>query len=337
MIPLLCACWFLCCGVAWGNLPHAGHTACYYADGAGNVTALMDAQEGIAARYLYNPFGRLTGQWGPMAEANRYRFSSKEVHAASGLSYYGFRFYDAGLQRWLNPDPLGEGAGPNLYEAFSNNPLLFADRDGLDNMYNMPAGNNAVPDIVASMPVGEGGVISGYREGIDPLFLLGSLTPFDPNQLLSLPGPLNDLVTLASASSTGNEKLQAGAGLAVWALTKGKKLGMSAKPCPAAKTIDPATVRFSQSSISRNFSSGGAIEDLAVGLRNGSVNPANIQPIRLVEQDGNLFSLDNRRLWSFQQAEVPVPFRMATPQEAAGEAWKFTTPNGGTSIRVRGQ
>ena len=102
-------------------------------------------------------------------------------------------------------------------------------------------------------------------------------------------------------------------------------------------TIDAASVRFSQSSISRNFSTGGTIDDLAAGLRNGSINPADIPPIRLVEQDGNLFSLDNRRLWSFQQAEVPVPYRMATPQEAAGEAWKFTTQNGGTSIRVRGQ
>jgi hypothetical protein len=105
----------------------------------------------------------------------------------------------------------------------------------------------------------------------------------------------------------------------------------------AAETIDSAALRFSQSSISRNFSAGGTIDDLAAGLRSGSVNPADIPAIRLVEKDGNLFTLDNRRLWSFQQAELPVPYRMATPQEAAAEAWKFTTENGGTSIRVREQ
>lgn len=105
----------------------------------------------------------------------------------------------------------------------------------------------------------------------------------------------------------------------------------------AANTIDSAAVRFSQSSISRNFSAGGTIDDLAAGLRSGSVNPNSIPPIRLVEREGSMFTLDNRRLWSFQQAEVPIPYRMATPQEAAAEAWKFTTPNGGTSIRVRGQ
>ena len=105
----------------------------------------------------------------------------------------------------------------------------------------------------------------------------------------------------------------------------------------AVNTIDSAAVRFSQSSISRNFSAGGTIDDLASGLRTGSVNPTSIPPIRLVERERTMFTLDNRRLWSFQQAKVPVPYRMATPQEAAAEAWKFTTPNGGASIRVRGQ
>lgn len=28
---------------------------------------------------------------------------------------------------------------------------------------------------------------------------------------------------------------------------------------------------------------------------------------------------------------------VATPEQAAAQAWKFTTENGGTSIRIRGQ
>jgi YD repeat-containing protein len=35
----------------------------YHSDGSGNVTALMDGNEDIVARYLYNPFGKLIGQW----------------------------------------------------------------------------------------------------------------------------------------------------------------------------------------------------------------------------------------------------------------------------------
>ena len=81
-------------------------TAFYHADGNGNITALMDGNENIVARYLYSPFGTLLGQWGNLAAANLYRFSSKEFHVNSGLVYYLYRFYDPNLQRWPNRDPL---------------------------------------------------------------------------------------------------------------------------------------------------------------------------------------------------------------------------------------
>jgi RHS repeat-associated protein len=174
-----------------------------------------------------------------LADANLYRFSSKELHPNSGIYYYGFRFYEPTMQRWMNKDPLGIGGGVNLYAAFFNSPPRFVDRNGLDNIWNMPAGQNAVPDIVASMPVGGGEVQSGYTEGIDPLFLLAGMTPFDPNQLLSLPGQLSDLVTLASDSSAGEEKLEAGVGLAASVLTKGKKI-----PCKVTKKIPRNKLKY---------------------------------------------------------------------------------------------
>ena len=78
----------------------------YHADGNGNITALMDGNENIVARYLYHPFGKLLGQWGTLAAANEMRFSSKEWNANAGLYYYLYRFYDPNLQRWPNRDPL---------------------------------------------------------------------------------------------------------------------------------------------------------------------------------------------------------------------------------------
>ena len=101
--------------------------------------------------------------------------------------------------------------------------------------------------------------------------------------------------------------------------------------------IDPATVRFSQDSIKGTFKAGGSVDDLAAGLKAGTIKPGDIPAIRLVDKDGVLYSLDNRRLQAFQQAGVPIPYRMATPEEVAAEAFKFTTENGGTSIRVRGK
>jgi RHS repeat-associated protein len=66
-----------------------------------------------------------------MAEANLYRFSSKEAHPNSGLTYYLYRFYDPSLQRWVNRDPIGERGGLNLYEFAWNDPVDLFDRFGL--------------------------------------------------------------------------------------------------------------------------------------------------------------------------------------------------------------
>jgi hypothetical protein len=101
--------------------------------------------------------------------------------------------------------------------------------------------------------------------------------------------------------------------------------------------MDPYDARFSQASIRRAFRDGRTIDDLAEDLRSGRLTPEDIPPIRLVERDGKLYTLDNRRLEAFRRAGVNIRYRMATEEEAVGEAWKFTTRNDGASVRVRGE
>lgn len=72
-------------------------------------------------------------------------------------------------------------------------------------------------------------------------------------------------------------------------------------------------------------------------LRTGQVRSDSLPPIRIFRKDGNVFSLDNRRLYAAQQAGVRIKTVGATKSEIMREAWKFTTKNGGSSIRVRGQ
>jgi RHS repeat-associated protein len=106
-------------------------TTFYHADGNGNITALMDGSENIVARYLYGPFGKLVGEWGPMASVNEMQFSSIPYHNLSGLLLYPFRAYDPNLQRWLNQDPIGEAGGLNLYRFVGNDPINRVDPLGL--------------------------------------------------------------------------------------------------------------------------------------------------------------------------------------------------------------
>lgn len=82
--------------------------AFYHADGNGNVTCLILQNQQIAAKYLYDPFGNMLAMSGPLAGANKYRFSSKEWDDNAGLYYYLYRFYDPNLQRWPNRDPVTE-------------------------------------------------------------------------------------------------------------------------------------------------------------------------------------------------------------------------------------
>lgn len=103
----------------------------YHADAGGNITCLINSNQIVVARYLYDPFGNVIAASGPMAQVNKYRFSSKEFQENSGLYYYGYRSYDPSLQRWLNRDPLGEAGGINLYGFVGNDPINLIDDSGL--------------------------------------------------------------------------------------------------------------------------------------------------------------------------------------------------------------
>src|SRR5207237_770238 len=103
----------------------------YHADGGGNITYMVDSSQNLAASYRYDPFGNTISSSGTLAGTNIYRFSSKEIHVKSGMYYYGYRFYDPNLQRWINRDPIMEWGGMNLYRFVRNSPTDMADLFGL--------------------------------------------------------------------------------------------------------------------------------------------------------------------------------------------------------------
>jgi hypothetical protein len=92
--------------------------------------------------------------------------------------------------------------------------------------------------------------------------------------------------------------------------------------------INPSNVRFTQDSIRATLKSGQSIDELAATLRgpDGANVARGMEPIRLVEKDGLLWTLDNRRLAAFAGTGRDIPFRMATGAEISAEwANKFTT------------
>ncbi len=103
-----------------------------FADHLGSGTLELDNNARIISQESYYPFGG-TSWWAGRstveASYKTIRYSGKE-RDATGLYYYGLRYYAPWLQRWINPDPAGTVDGMNLYRFVRNSPLRFADQQG---------------------------------------------------------------------------------------------------------------------------------------------------------------------------------------------------------------
>lgn len=92
-----------------------------------NTIALVSSEQNIVEAYPIDSFGTEHTETSPL---NPWRFASKR--ALEGLIYFGHRFYDPHLKRWLTPDPSGFADGSNLYAYALNSPLNRLDLFGLD-------------------------------------------------------------------------------------------------------------------------------------------------------------------------------------------------------------
>ncbi|MCQ2331272.1 MAG: RHS repeat-associated core domain-containing protein, partial [Paludibacteraceae bacterium] len=99
-------------------------------DAYGNVMEYRAADGSLAASYVYDAFGCTASQNGPLADAFRFRYSTKCFDAATGLYYYGKRFYSPALRRWFNRDPIEEDGGVNVYAFCRNNGVVYYDKNG---------------------------------------------------------------------------------------------------------------------------------------------------------------------------------------------------------------
>lgn len=101
-------------------------------DHLGSCALELDSSGDIISQERYHPFGTtawFAGRGEVEASYKTVRYSGQE-RDATGLYYYGFRYYVPWLQRWLNADPAGDVSGLNLYEFCGNNTISRIDPDG---------------------------------------------------------------------------------------------------------------------------------------------------------------------------------------------------------------
>ncbi|HCN66015.1 MAG TPA: hypothetical protein DIT33_21815 [Pseudomonas sp.] len=101
-------------------------------DHLGSSTLELDQNGELLSQESYYPYGGTAWWAAKSALEARYkviRYSGKE-RDATGLYYYGFRYYAPWLQRWINPDPAGDVDGLNHYRFVANSPIRLTDNDG---------------------------------------------------------------------------------------------------------------------------------------------------------------------------------------------------------------
>ena len=98
-------------------------------DCQGNICRLLDPMANrIAERYDFTAFG--LEQPNGQAYLNPWRYASKRTDSGLNLVYYGQRYYDPQLARWLTTDPAGSIDSFNLYQYTLNNPFRYTDPEG---------------------------------------------------------------------------------------------------------------------------------------------------------------------------------------------------------------
>jgi RHS repeat-associated protein len=107
----------------------------YHPDHLGSsniVTAKTDTQVNEVSLIEYTPYGSISKQIGSYDP--RYKFNSKELDSSTALYYYGVRYYDYGLGRFISVDPadpdLEDPQTLNKYSYCVNNPLKYIDPTG---------------------------------------------------------------------------------------------------------------------------------------------------------------------------------------------------------------
>ncbi len=105
---------------------------------------------------------------------------------------------------------------------------------------------------------------------------------------------------------------------------------------PDTGTIDPKRVRTMQMGVSGRFGDRHSLEETIEGLRKGNVKPEHIPPIRVGEFEGEIYTMDHRRLIAFREAGMPIRYEKVAPETMKKAAKnKMDTRDSGITLKIR--
>ena len=102
-------------------------------DYLGSIRQTFDEGATVVSAQDYYPYGEVLRSYVTGSNVNdKYKFTEKERDVETNYDYFGVRYYDSELTRWLQVDPLADKyPGCSPYNYALNNPLRFIDPNGM--------------------------------------------------------------------------------------------------------------------------------------------------------------------------------------------------------------
>jgi RHS repeat-associated protein len=104
----------------------------YHNDHLGGVNVITNSTGARVQLNEYDPWGTVSRTEGTIDPTNR--FTGQDLDPETGLYYYGGRYYDAEIARFISPDPfvqdIFDPQNLNRYSYVVNNPQNYIDPDG---------------------------------------------------------------------------------------------------------------------------------------------------------------------------------------------------------------
>lgn len=114
----------------------AGEVAYYLPDHLGSSSVMVNADGVVIEKTEYDPHGKtsLTSKSGTTKNAKQFYFTGKYLDSKTGLYYYGARYYDPEIAKFITPDTViqdySDTQAYNRYAYVRNNPVNGVDPSG---------------------------------------------------------------------------------------------------------------------------------------------------------------------------------------------------------------
>ncbi len=104
----------------------------FHSDHLGSSSYITDMSGYVTQHIEYKAFGEVFVDEQNSDFNTPYKFNAKEMDSETGLHYYGARYYDSRISRFMSVDPLADAyASWSPYNYTLNNPLKYTDPTGM--------------------------------------------------------------------------------------------------------------------------------------------------------------------------------------------------------------